>query len=153
MSSCCGIEGPQLTPRSSPSPIPHALRASDAFTKSALSLCSLPKSHETVYHESRGHCMTHEFSTDFSAVISSCSVRRSLFTPKTGIVELCAIFFAAVLNIAANKIVQRVQVAAGMGKRSLRASDSSHGCAHRTTFCFQASSDSPAAVAIGVTLQ
>ena len=48
---------------------------------------------------------TYECSTAFSVVINSCSVRRSLFPPRTGNVELWAIFLAACLNILPEEFV------------------------------------------------
>ena len=86
------------TPKSSPSPAPQLLRASDALAKSVLSRCKLyVSSHNVKWGRLQG--MTNEVKTDFSAVIRSCNGRKSLLPPIDGIVELCAIFVAAVLNI------------------------------------------------------
>lgn len=42
---------------------------------------------------------THDINTVFSALITSCSSFRSLFAVSAGIVELCAIFAVAALNM------------------------------------------------------
>ena len=44
---------------------------------------------------------THDINTAFSAVIRSCNGRNSVFPARDGMVELWAIFVAAVLNMMA----------------------------------------------------
>lgn len=88
-----------LTPRSFPSLRPQLCKASDALQYSTLSFFNLIQVSKSEMVRRMSEIGTYEISTAFSATIKFCKGFKSWLDPNTGMVELCAIFVDALLNM------------------------------------------------------